>query len=91
MSSFRITPNMVVLIGSHLADGTFLPKDGDVLSGRRRIHAGVPLGSLLWPVRFIFYTSDIPSGYQAALQGAILLYAVGYKKSVNDLCGWASK
>lgn len=49
------------LFNSYLSDRYFMVKYQDVITGLYPIRAGVPQGSVLGPVLYLLYTSDIPT------------------------------
>jgi len=58
------------------------------LSGLRKTCAGVPRGSVLDPVRYTTYTSDLPS---PAARGAFLATYADDTVFLNDFKCWASR
>ena len=58
-SKFYISHSALQLIRSYLTDRTFSTKVKDVQSSPRHLKFGVPQGSLLGPLFYILYTSEI--------------------------------
>lgn len=50
----------VKLLSSYLTDRVFRVKEENAYSTLKDIHAGVPQGSILGPILYLIYTSDIP-------------------------------
>lgn len=57
---FKFDPHIIRAIYSFLSDRTFQVKVDNTLSQSFNILAGVPQGSLLGPILYTLYTSDIP-------------------------------
>lgn len=57
----NLSPELIVLIHSYLTNRTFNIKFGNAMSTMRQINAGVPQGSILGPILYLFYTSDFPT------------------------------
>jgi hypothetical protein len=49
------------ILESYLSDRYFRIKHEDAYSDLRKIHAGVPQGSVLGPILYLLYTSDLPT------------------------------
>lgn len=60
VSRFGISKTLVSLIRSYLQQRTFRVRAGTSYSTARPITAGVPQGSLLGPVLYLLYASDMP-------------------------------
>lgn len=57
----RFLPNSYVkLLTSYLSDRVFRVREGDEYSSLINIQAGVPQGSILGPLLYLIYTSDLP-------------------------------
>lgn len=56
----NLPANFYILLRSYLQEHFFLVKQGDAISELAPIHAGVPQGSVLGPVLYLLYTSDLP-------------------------------
>uniref|UniRef100_UPI002FDBF464 hypothetical protein n=1 Tax=Streptomyces sp. IBSBF 2390 TaxID=2903533 RepID=UPI002FDBF464 len=55
------SPNSFVkLLTSYLSDRFFRVKVENEYSTLKEIHAGVPQGSILGPILYLIYTSDLP-------------------------------
>jgi hypothetical protein len=48
------------ILESYLSDRYFRIKHKDAYSDLRKIHVGVPQGSVLRPILYLLYTSDLP-------------------------------
>ena len=57
----QIPPNLILTLRSYLSSRTFTIKYGVAASSLRPIEAGVPQGSILGPVLYLFYTYDFPT------------------------------
>lgn len=57
---YKFPDSIIHLIASYLQDRSFQVKIDGALSTQRRIHAGVPQGSVIAPILYNIYTSDIP-------------------------------
>ena len=57
----RFLPNSFVkLLSSYLSDRTFRVREENEYSSLKDIKAGVPQGSILGPILYLIYTSDLP-------------------------------
>jgi hypothetical protein len=54
------TQQYAVILESYLTERFFRIKQGDAYSELKEIKAGVPQGSVLGPVLYLLYTSDLP-------------------------------
>jgi len=57
----QLPSNLIVTLHSYLSSRSFTIKFGGALSSPRPIEAGVPQGSILGPVLYLFYTYDFPT------------------------------
>lgn len=91
------------LLESYITERYFRIKQADAYSELKEIKAGVPQGSVLGPVLFLLYTSDIPNPEQnvtATFADDTAILAVGndheqarrkLQSSVNQVYEWTKK
>ena len=87
----------------YMQERTFRVRQQDSYSCLKPIRAGVPQGSILGPILYLLYTSDIPTGpgyYIATFADDTALLATGksteetsivLQDAVNSLTAWTSK
>lgn len=56
-----LPPNTHKLLKSYLSNRSFEVKSNGIFSSSKKINAGVPQGSILGPILYIIYTSDMPT------------------------------
>ena len=56
----KLTSNYYLLLKSYLADRNFAVRHNNILSYQHPIEAGVQQGSVLGPLLFLIFTTDIP-------------------------------
>jgi hypothetical protein len=72
------------ILESYLSDRYFRIKHEDAYSDLRKIHAGVLQGSVLGPILYLLYTSDLPMLGQtvvATFADSTAIMAIGDNKS----------
>lgn len=91
------------LLESYLTDRYFRIKQEDAYSDAKKIHAGVPQGSVLGPLLYLLYTSDLPESEEnttATFADDTAILAVGnnntestskLRKSISRLQNWTTK
>lgn len=72
LKTFGFGTQICRMIASFLRERTYRVRVGDSMSAQRLVQAGVPQGSLLGPVLYNIFISDIPSPPEGAL---LLTYA----------------
>lgn len=55
------------LLKNYLSNRSFEVKSKGIFSSTKKIHAGVPQGSILGPILYIIYTSDMPTSSQTCM------------------------
>lgn len=79
--------NLLSWISAFLSNRTFRVKVGDALSSSNRtVGSGVPQGSVLGPILFLLYTSDLP----CILKSPCLLFADDTKLYNNPLSSYST-
>lgn len=73
MKTLKFPQYMVAIIASFLKDRSFSVKIEDDFSSIRPIHASVPQGSVLGPILFNFYVSDISNELLPSLSSSTFL------------------
>lgn len=60
LSTYKLPNYVLKIIMSYLEDRTFQIKIGNTYSKTQNVAAGVPQGSILGPILFLYYINDIP-------------------------------
>lgn len=81
LEQFGIRGNLLMWIQDFLTDRTFFVKVGTAVSDSRNVLSGVPQGSVLGPLLFIAYTSDL----RHFIKSSYSLYADDTKIYCNPL------
>lgn len=103
LQQFEIRHDMVTLIRQYLLNRTFSVKIDGEESTTRSIKAGVPQGSVLGPLLYNIYTSDIPRPTRSEIgqfaDDTIVYYSnrkptsikIALQKDLNQISIWFSK
>lgn len=83
LENLGICGDLLLWIRAFLSNRTFRVRVGDSLSSERDVVSGVPQGSVLGPLLFLLFTSDLPTG----LKSTCSLFADDAKIYGNPLTG----